>query len=138
MIGLTKEIINDSKSRLRLFRLIEAAGEKTMTDENLLGIEITKIMLTFFGISVKHASTVHHSYAVRVQPVDGSLSDSDSAFYASDASENRDAFRNYQYLSPYIRLLEKDINSEENARRLLKQTLDHLEVLMKVAGPSTK
>lgn len=91
---------------------------------------------------MKHSEVVIHPNAskLKMQRLDGSLSDSDSAFYASDASENKgEDPQNLQYLNPYTKQLEKDFSdSDECMRRFLKQILVHLEILARVAGAQTK
>jgi hypothetical protein len=104
----------------------------------MLNEAIALMSIYLFLILVKHASSVHHLNYSKIQQVDGSLSDSDSAFFTNDASENRLANQNFQYLNHYVKFLAKESDSEGNSRRLLKQTLAHLEVLMSVAGSSTK
>ena len=110
-----------------------------------------KLKRHIFGLiesNVAHFNNVSHPTSVKWKftNVNGSLSDSDSAFYASDASENRNSgdssslhVQYLQYLTPYTRFLSYNFDDfSESTLFSVKEMLNHLSQVLSVAPMSTK
>jgi len=108
--------------------------------------KISRQIFRIVETNVAHFSDVSHpSSKWRFTKVNGSLSDSDSAFYASDASENRHSaetniqVHRLQYLSPYAIFLSTQFDDfDETAFLTIKETLNHLSKVLCVATSTTK
>ena len=106
--------------------------------------KLTRQIFRLIQISVGHFNDVSHPSASkwRITKINGSLSDSDSAFYASDASENRNSgdssvhVQRLQYLLPYTRFLSSTNNDvfDESTYLSVKDTLNHLSRVLSLAG----
>lgn len=109
--------------------------------------KISRKVFRIVESSVAHFSEVNHPAASkwRLAKVNGSLSDSDSAFYASDASENRNSadsniqVHRLQHLNPYATFLSSAFDAaDETTLSVIRETLGHLTKVLSVATSTTR
>lgn len=103
-----------------------------------------KVMRQIFGLietNVAHFNDVSHppSTKWKFSTVNGSRNDSDSAFYASDASETQNSDNIHDqpllYLTPYTRFLSSDFDDFSYPTFLsVKEMLNHLSQVLSVAS----
>ena len=122
-------------------------NDATKADDFSHRQKLSRQIFLIVETSAAHFSDVTHpaSSKWRFTNLSGSLSDSDSAFYASDASENQNSvysniqISRLQYLSPYTQFLSTYFDDfDESTFLRVRETLNHVTKVLCVATATTK